>query len=687
MVRLLPGVRTSINDLSSLPEGYRSLTVGLVLQSKRGKIGEATLNTNTNDYLKTCTYTGKPHPKDDKSILVGTEILKECNQLYTVRAAKNALYGGLVIKKEDILGDVTAMTTGKVIKVTGDVTTSIAVDDTIRVSGVTTNVLNLDKMYTVVSKTFNSPDTDIVVNEAIGSSYTFIGGTKPRVYIARQPKPLNQEVIGTIVTVDQNSRTFTLTGDYERFMPVGDKIQIKDSTGNDGIYTTVSATFATPTTTLVVAEDIPVITADGVIYRNSLVEPKNYAFKDEDLFLLAGIDQGSYNANLQISLTSSSVSPEDFVDTNVMQLTVRDALTNAVLETPYTFSRDITAKTIDGQPLYIEDILNTSAYIQVVNNEAVLETELPSNSNGIVRFSGGSDGDTLTDADLVAALNIFLDKTIPLSLLANGSVDSADFRKAMLGIAETRGDCLPFLNTRLLDEMAQTNTVKATNVVNYKKNSIASATYKGAMYAPHVNLLDTFNSRRVKVGADAVIIPGWLRTIRTLGYPKAFAGPRNGLVNNVTIDWKIGDESGEAVLLNDASVNFIAYDPKQGRYYVQNQNTLQIANSSLRNIGTFLNILDIKESLATALKEYLQLDITDDLREDINFTATNYMQLVRADGRLSNFVWQDISTPTDIADNRLKYILTLAPTAYAQDIVLSMNIVNQAFDFTILQST
>ena len=45
-------------------------------------------------------------------------------------------------------------------------------------------------------------------------------------------------------------------------------------------------------------------------------------------------------------------------------------------------------------------------------------------------------------------------------------------------------------------------------------------------------------------------------------------------VSGVTANWKIGDMSGEAEILNDASINFVAYDGRVGRYYMQCQNTL-----------------------------------------------------------------------------------------------------------------
>jgi hypothetical protein len=205
------------------------------------------------------------------------------------------------------------------------------------------------------------------------------------------------------------------------------------------------------------------------------------------------------------------------------------------------------------------------------------------------------------------------------------------------------------------------------------------------MYAPHVMTADIFNSKEVEIGSESVAIAGWLNVLNNLNYPYAYAGPRNGLVSGVTCNWKIGDMSGEAEQLNDASVNFVAYDGKVGRYYMQCQNTLQVANSSLRNIGAVLNVLDIKEVLATNLKEYLQLPITYQLRRDIVTTANDYLSPM-VGNRLYNYTFQDVTTDADIADNTLRFLLTLSLTSYAQKIFLVMNVVRSGFDFSILQS-
>ena len=345
------------------------------------------------------------------------------------------------------------------------------------------------------------------------------------------------------------------------------------------------------------------------------------------------------------------------------------------------------------------DIPSTTREVQIKQRDEVTG-EIKTVTKKVLdykKLGGGTDGDALKVEDLVGALDVFSDKTIPVSLLGNGSgalYEHPTYQSALIALAEERKDCMAFLNSREIDEKATFNSKKASNIITYKKGAgtlgdtlpSGNTSYLACMYAPHVNYSDVFNSRQVKLGADSTAISGWLNVILNTGYPYAFAGPQDGLVNGVSTTWKIGDMSGEATNLNDASINYIAYDAKVGRYYMQCQNTLQIANSSLRNIGAVLNILDIKETFMTFLKEYLQKPITPRLREEIYDKCNTYLkeQILGAD-RCINYSFADTTTDYDLSDNTLRYVLAIALTPYAQKIYLTMNIVNANYDFSISQ--
>ena len=697
MVRMLPGVYISLYDLTTLPEGTTNLAVGCVLKAKRGPVG-AELVVSPTDFLQKYTLSGAPAPSDDTAYHTILKILKQTNQMYISRAQNGALYGGLLIKREHELGNILSVSKlNKTIAVEGDITSKIKAGDIVRYN----KPASTAGRYTVVSAVKNEESvvkTMITVKEEPKVDYTYTSGQKSQLILTQAPVQINTIKLGAITSVDNidaekdgveaeitTRKVLTLAGDLTKYFLAGDRIRLAKD-GTDYYFTVLASNKDGDNTRVAVNEVVDAEVTTGTLYRHSIANPEAFAFSDEDLFLVTGIDQGAYNNKLGVDIVSSTESPDSLNEANVFTISTYDMTTGTQLELPMMCARNEDAKAFDGSGIYVEDVVNsTSAYIKVVNNLDVDGNLLPCNTVDIARLGGGYDGEEVTEADMISALDAFSDKTIPISILANGSQETPLFQQAMLELATTRLDCVAFLNNRKVDEQATFNSKKAQNIVDYKKGTLGSTTYLGTMYAPHVTIADAFNSRNIKVGADAIAISGWLNVLLNKGRPYAYAGPQNGLVTGCTCDWKIGDTSGEATLLNDASVNYIAFDAKVGRYYMQCQNTLQIANSSLRNLGSVFNVLDIKETFATYFKEYLQRPITTQLREEILNAGRSQMELMLSQNRVTGYAFKDMTTDFDLSNDTLRFVLALSLTPYARQIYLTMNIVNQMFDFSIMQ--
>ena len=622
--RVLPGAYVTLNDLSQFPEGQTSLVVGYVLKCNRGDTEKPFLVTSPSDFLAKTTLTGVPSISDDPTYWSILKVLARTNQVYIARAANAPLYGGATLKKVKEVGTLT-----KVVKNT--------------------------KTFTITGTTAPEANTKVIVKGT---------GTIDGVY--------------TVATATVSSGTITMT--------------TTETPADD--YTGTTATVAeSPVVPLTTSYATPALAKAAITANDSM--------------MIIGKNPGAYNGQLAFDIVSAADNHNDLVyyigaevggstcTFDTMQLTVRVAATNEVLET-FLFSLDPAAKTIDGTSLFVDNVVEASEYIQVLYTETSTGSGVPASfvlpsstiSNEPLPTGGGSNGDAVTADNLVAALGRFSDKSVPVSIIGNGcspQAETATFQQALLELADIRKDVMVFLNSRKEDEAATNNTTKATNIVTYKKGTLASTSFYGTMYAPHVNTSDTFNSRQVKIGSDAVAIAGWLNVINNLNYPYAYAGPQNGLVTGVTCDWKIGDESGEAQLLNDASINYVAYDGKVGRYYMQCQNTLQVANSSFRNIGCVLNVLDIKENLAVFFKEYSNLPITSALRRDILNKINDYLSPMLGT-RFYNYAFQDVTTDADTAQDTLRYLLTISLTRYAAKIYCAINVVGPTYDFSMLTS-
>lgn len=697
-VRILPGVYTSLNDLSQLPEGQTSLTVGYVLAAEKGKVNEAQLVTSPSDFLAKYTFNGEPPLGADPTYHDIIKVLAQTNQMYIVRAADDPKYGTAVVQtakefvniisvdgtehkvvfegKQDVIpGMILSFALKRVLE--GNYT----VADVATEGGNT--VVTLDTEEETPSATFKF---DIVSMQVVTEGY-------------------EQPVVSYVITVNGN-----LLNTYKQ----GDTFHVTDCSveANNKEYKVVSVTYDDEEEkSLVTVEQELEDAADGhiwvehegaqaapVVSGEETEYPEGHEFTEGQAFLVAGVDQGAYNNKISLTIDSSVDNPDNFVyhkgadlgtgvpcSFDTIRMNVINNETGVTLET-FVFSKDPNARTIDGESLYITDVVKGSNYIQIVNNEAT--EELPGSTSYPVALAGGSNGNTVTESTLVAALNAFARKTVSVSILASGSSagqESQIFQQALMEIATTRKDVVVFLNSPKAAENATLPSVRAQNIVDYKKNDLASVSFYGTMYAPHVNATDIFNNRQVKLGAASTAVAGWLNVINTLNYPYAYAGTQNGQVTGVTCDWKIGDESGEAQLLNDASINYVAFDAKAGMYYMQCQNTLQIANSALRNLGAILNVLDIKEHFQTSMKAYLQLPITASLRKDIMDKAYDYLNPM-AGVRFYDYTFQDLSTDADIASDTLRYLLTLSLTRYAQRIYVAMNVVNSTFSASIVQS-
>ena len=694
--RVLPGAYVTLNDLSQFPEGATSLTVGYVLKCNRGEVGKPMLVTSPTDFLAKTTLTGVPSISDDPTFWSILKVLAYTNKVYVVRAANNPLYGGAVLGATVDYGHVVAASAAnKTITISGNA--APAAGDRIMVTG--TGVI--DGAYTVVSV-----DTKVVtVKENIAKDVLTENADSSVKKSPVQPLP-NQE-IGDVTSATAGSDGtgyFIFADDKTKSFPAGATFEITGATEttNNKEFTVVnSATVAdgsNVTTKVIVKETVTASSgssAHGTAYAYGLTEDQVKSLKEgtftfgSELVRIVGVNPGAYNG--QIGYTIVSWADEDrrgeLVYEDTMQLNVFDMNTGASLES-FTFSLDPEAKTIDGASLYYENVVNqVSSYIRFYNKPN--NTTLPNSTFAApVRGGNGTNGGTVNAQTLIGALEAFADKNLSISILGNGcsvQAETSEFQQKLLEIADRRKDIMVFLTSRADDEKRSIDIDKAQAIVDYKKGTLSSTSFYGTMYAPHVNSNDTFNSRSVSIGSDAVAIAGWLNVINTLNYPYAYAGPQNGLVTGVTCDWKIGDTSAEAEILNDASVNYVAYDGKVGRYYMQCQNTLQIANSSFRNIGCVLNVLDIKEHLETFFKEFNQLPITETLRRDIMDGAVDYLNPM-VGSRFYQYSFQDVTTDVDLAQDTLRYLLTISLTRYAAKIYCAINVVRPNFDFSLLQS-
>lgn len=96
--------------------------------------------------------------------------------------------------------------------------------------------------------------------------YSEIIGTDPDTELESALRFLRKSIYN-IFAVDLLANSLTIAGTYGSDFSVGDKLIIRDSTGNDGMYTLLSVSEGEDSTIVIVEETLPDSTADGVIQK------------------------------------------------------------------------------------------------------------------------------------------------------------------------------------------------------------------------------------------------------------------------------------------------------------------------------------------------------------------------------------------------------------------------------------
>ena len=162
----------------------------------------------------------------------------------------------------------------KTINVTGDVTGTLTPGMAVTINGAPTS--GVDGIYTVVSRVYNGPDSDIVISENIADSTnegSLAYGPAPvnftNSYTARSAFSYYLRIIDIGNTI-ASTKTIEVTGDYGSIVAAGHVIEVRGAptAGVNGYYTVVSATYvAGPNRTdIVVQENIPDSTSEGDVY-------------------------------------------------------------------------------------------------------------------------------------------------------------------------------------------------------------------------------------------------------------------------------------------------------------------------------------------------------------------------------------------------------------------------------------
>jgi len=143
--------------------------------------------------------------------------------------------------------------------------------------------------YAVDSDSYLTIRSPIYLNGVPGTLYR----NKEDFYRAYPKNPLH-----TITGVDTGTGEFTIAGKYDSLFGAAHTFRVTGSTGNDGMYTITSVSYAADVTTITVATIVDA-TVDGIIHQQTNAVPLDVLYWNQELIVRPHPDT-NYGAYYQL---------------------------------------------------------------------------------------------------------------------------------------------------------------------------------------------------------------------------------------------------------------------------------------------------------------------------------------------------------------------------------------------------
>lgn len=244
----------------------------------------------------------------------------------------------------------------------------------------------------------------------------------------------------------------------------------------------------------------------------------------------------------------------------------------------------------NGNQLYIEDAINKySQYIRFKNNPHCPPIKVK--KEAFEFLVGGTDGSRATEAQIMRAWEEFADSEIVnVNLMMNSGYTTPNVQRRMIAIAERRADALAVLD--LPDSESE-----PARAANYMTNTLNAGSSYGAMYAPFVQIRDTYNDKNQFIPPSGHVCAAMAYTDWHRAVWFAPAGLSRGQVRVTGIRAKYNQGARDA--LDRVKVNPIRNIPGRG-YVIMGQDTMQPFASAFSNVNVRRLINFIKKSIASA---------------------------------------------------------------------------------------
>lgn len=315
----------------------------------------------------------------------------------------------------------------------------------------------------------------------------------------------------------------------------------------------------------------------------------------------------------------------------VFKLKVFDA-TVSLTQPVESFNCSLVEQTDDtgGQMEITQKVNPFSRYIRVQSNVSTLLSTPVLYSTTRVALTGGASGTAPTTADINKGWDTFNNKELyTLDVLINGGKTSVVVQKYMDYVAQTRNDCIAYL------DMPSTKQ-KAQAAVDYRNLELNLNSSYSAIIAQDLQQSDAISGKILYVPPSGAIAGLLARTFRTTQPWFSTAGLNRGLLNGVTLGIREAYDDGQATLVTLANIAYVRKFLGRGIAFWE-QNTLLNKSSALQDINIRVLCNIIKRASYNYLIYSLQEPNDDILRKSIQFALEQYLDIVKAGRGISNY--------------------------------------------------
>ena len=324
-----------------------------------------------------------------------------------------------------------------------------------------------------------------------------------------------------------------------------------------------------------------------------------------------------------------------------------------------------------GNQTDIETVINSqSQYIRVVSNFANMTQALPvyktlARSN----FTGGLNGAAVTDADIIAGYNEFIDKDqIRVNVLFASGYTSASVAQAMIQLCESRRDSVAILDTPSTQQAVQ-------NAIVYRRITINANTSRAMQVTPDYQRIDPDSKKLVWAPVSGATAARMAYTDFIANAGTSFAGLNRGVLPNA-IKLRFNYDGGMRDQLASSQISY--YRSKLGRgTFLAEQLTLTNDFSAL----SFMSVRRIFDILENAMQEALlyslQENNTDFTGVQISNMLSTYLEGLKRSLVITNYTVVIDQTPATRGQGLLAIDVAIEPVLPVNQISLRTTITRQ----------